>query len=263
MAPSSTCGVVATASPQSMLAKATEALVEAVKATGEGPNEFALYLLELLEVSAKISELSDVKAAAKQTAVSSEAKKWQELSLLTLQFCADGLNEQQSKLVRNIGDMASKGASLSRSTATAISAGPSPALPSVLDMLASIPIMHDPEPRSKARTPPPAMEPPPEPKLVPTQIQKGSQAPRTQTVHSSQQKPRATQAPGTPPKSAAKGKAKSKQQALKQQAKQGIGRAVAQPNHGSPGLSPEAAEFHPVSTPPSKMPNFDCYDEER
>jgi len=252
-------------SQQHMLAKATEALLDAVKATGEGPSEFALYLLELIEVSAKINELSDVKAAAKQTAVSNEAKKWQELSLLTLQFCADGLNEQQKKLARQVTDMAGKGASLSRSAATAIAGGPAPALTSVSSMLAALPRMPDLETQSKAQMPMPAMAPPPRPKPTPQSGQKSAQV-----LQASQTKPPAAAgAADSPAKSVAKGKAKAKQQVSKQ-AKQAAKRTAAQQPVGSQQLSTAAPEFHPDSATTqacaaaaaSRLPNFDCYDDE-
>merc|ERR1719235_1192549 len=95
-------------------------------------------ILELLENSAKLSELSAAKSLAQEAPTSGEAKKWHELSLVTMQFCADGLAEQQRRLVKTVTGLSSKGASFSRHGTPAL-AGSDVVQPSLTSIVASLP----------------------------------------------------------------------------------------------------------------------------
>jgi len=101
-----------TASPQGLIAQAAEQLSLAISESGQGPNDFARALLDLMEVSAKVVEFDEMQAAASVEAKSDEAKQWQEISLLTLKYCRQSLIEQQQRSIKAVSDMAEQGASL-------------------------------------------------------------------------------------------------------------------------------------------------------
>lgn len=104
-----------------LLAEAAQKLMTAVQDTGLAePTPFATALLELIESSAKLQEFDDMAAEAKtKQSVSEEAQTWQQISLMTLQFCREGMVDRQQKALQKVMEMASQGASLSTPGAAA------------------------------------------------------------------------------------------------------------------------------------------------
>jgi len=95
-----------------MLLNAVQKLSDTVKETGAAPNEFAKKLLELMELSAKIQQFDDVAALASQEAESDEARKWQEISMMTLKHCSAHLLEQRQRTLEELQTLAQNGGSL-------------------------------------------------------------------------------------------------------------------------------------------------------
>lgn len=148
-----------TASSQQLLGQAAEQLVQAVRATGQAPNDFAEALLDLVEVLAKVAEFDEMAAAASVEAASDEAKQWQEISLLTLTFCRQSLVEEQQRAIKKVCAFAEQGASLFKNLEVAA--------PTVEGSKVS-PAAAVPEPAPCARPPgvwatkpPPGLAPPP------------------------------------------------------------------------------------------------------
>merc|ERR550514_1001615 len=98
--------------PQTIMAEAAEKLLEAVREVGSSPSPFAVALLELMEYSTKLQQFDDMLEDAKKEASSDEAKTWQQISLITLQYCRQGLVEKQQRAMRTVCDLAAQGATL-------------------------------------------------------------------------------------------------------------------------------------------------------
>lgn len=126
-----------------ILMQASNKLEEAMKEVGS-PNEFAILLQELLEVSTKVAQFNEMAFAAEQAAISEEAQTWKEISMMTLQHCRTQLVDRQRSLIEQLQVLSEDGASLSRSVAPSaattgakvtsevkLSAGPPPGLSSV------------------------------------------------------------------------------------------------------------------------------------
>merc|ERR1719161_328350 len=75
--------------------------------TADAQGQVAADLLTLVDVAAKIAELDNLasKAAEVTPSTNSEAKKWQELSLQTMQFSRDTLVKQQQICIGRLGDV--------------------------------------------------------------------------------------------------------------------------------------------------------------
>jgi len=85
-------------SSQQVLAQAAQQLLEAVRnGNGAEPSPFAVAVLDLMEHSSKLQEYEQMMVLAKQEAESEEARTWQQVSLMTLQYCQKGLVEQQQQ----------------------------------------------------------------------------------------------------------------------------------------------------------------------
>lgn len=95
-----------------MLASAAQQLQESVKQVGTaGP--FALAMLEVIESTAKLQEFDEMAASAQNnSATGEEAQTWREISLMTLQYCRQGLVERQNAAVKQVCELAEQGASL-------------------------------------------------------------------------------------------------------------------------------------------------------
>lgn len=104
---------VVEASSQQVLAQAAQQLLEAVRQNdGAKPSPFAVALLDLMEHSSKLQEYDQMLSVAQQTAESEEAKTWQQVSLMTLQYCQKGLVEQQQRALTTILQLTHEGDSL-------------------------------------------------------------------------------------------------------------------------------------------------------
>jgi len=97
---------------QQILVQAVEKLSTAVQEVGTAPNCFATKLLELLEVSTKISQFDELADAANAETTSAEAKQWRDISLMTMQHARTHLVEQQQRLVEELRALSDSGASL-------------------------------------------------------------------------------------------------------------------------------------------------------
>lgn len=153
MAPSGTI-----AGSQQHIAQAAEQLVQAVRATGQGPNDFAKALLDLIEVLAKVAEFDEMAAAANVEAESDEAKQWQEISLLTLKFCREGLIDEQQRAIKKVCSFAEQGACLFDNLTIKEP-------PADVDKVASAAVVANPAPLTPpgvwAKKPPPGLAAPP------------------------------------------------------------------------------------------------------
>jgi hypothetical protein len=138
---------VAEISSQQVLAQAAQKLLDAVRDNEAEPSPFATALLELMEHSSKLQEYEQMMAAAQQEASSEEAKTWQQVSLMTLQYCHKGLIEQQQRTLERVTQLVDKGETLFHTSP--------PALPAAQDATAQ----EDVEPE------PPSMPPPPPSKM--------------------------------------------------------------------------------------------------
>merc|ERR1719335_744501 len=104
---------VAEVPPQQVLAQAAQQLLDAVRQNdGAEPSPFALALLDLMEHSSKLHEYDEMVTVAQQTAESEEAKTWQQVSLMTLQYCQKGLIEQQQRTLQKVTELVEKGETL-------------------------------------------------------------------------------------------------------------------------------------------------------
>lgn len=101
---------------QEVLAQASKKLEEALKEVGP-PNEFAILLQELLEVSTKVAQFDEMTFAATAAAISEEAQTWKEISMMTLQHCRMQLIDRQRSLIQQLQVLSQDGASLSKITA--------------------------------------------------------------------------------------------------------------------------------------------------
>eukprot|EP00746_Dinoflagellata_sp_MGD_P011045 gnl/MRDRNA2_/MRDRNA2_123042_c0_seq1.p1 gnl/MRDRNA2_/MRDRNA2_123042_c0~~gnl/MRDRNA2_/MRDRNA2_123042_c0_seq1.p1 ORF type:complete len:238 (-),score=70.62 gnl/MRDRNA2_/MRDRNA2_123042_c0_seq1:42-755(-) len=151
-----------------ILMKASNKLEEAMKEVGS-PNEFAILLQELLEVSTKVAQFNEMAFVAEQAAISEEAQTWKEISMMTLQHCRTQLVDRQRSLIEQLQVLAEEGASLSRSVApptlttgaevaskvesTHASGSPPPGLPSVPTCAYPSPIQFDGSSSKKAAAP--------------------------------------------------------------------------------------------------------------
>merc|ERR1719191_488330 len=79
---------------------------------GAAPNDFAKDLLELLEVSTKINGFDEMAVADESETSSEEAKKWRQISLMTMQHARKHLVQQQQNLVEKLHGLSMSGASL-------------------------------------------------------------------------------------------------------------------------------------------------------
>jgi len=144
-------------SSQELLAQAAEKLSSAITGAGAAPNDFAMSLLELLEVSTKINQFDEMASAAEAETASDEAQKWREISLMTMQHARAHLVEQQQRLIEQLRGSSESGASLFKNAIQtpevkpAITAAVKPAsgLPSPV------------KPAQKAVQPPPGLATPP------------------------------------------------------------------------------------------------------
>lgn len=103
---------VAEVSSQQVLAQAAQQLLNAVRENGAEPSPFAVALLDLMEHSSKLQEYEQMLAVANQEAESEEAKTWQQVSLMTLQYCQKGLVEQQQRALQKVTKLMDQGDSL-------------------------------------------------------------------------------------------------------------------------------------------------------
>lgn len=102
-----------TTSSQQFLAQAAQKLSSAIAEAGTtAPNEFAMNLVELLEVSTKINEFDEMASAANAETTSEEAQKWREISLMTMQHAKAHLVDQQQRLIEGLQGLTDSGASL-------------------------------------------------------------------------------------------------------------------------------------------------------
>lgn len=101
-------------SSKQLLAQAAQKLMTAVHETGLAqPTPFADALLELIESSSKLQEFDDMAMEAKtRQSESEEAQTWQQISLMTLQFCREGMVDRQQKALQKVMELASQGATL-------------------------------------------------------------------------------------------------------------------------------------------------------
>eukprot|EP00746_Dinoflagellata_sp_MGD_P165314 gnl/MRDRNA2_/MRDRNA2_94514_c0_seq1.p1 gnl/MRDRNA2_/MRDRNA2_94514_c0~~gnl/MRDRNA2_/MRDRNA2_94514_c0_seq1.p1 ORF type:complete len:228 (-),score=79.00 gnl/MRDRNA2_/MRDRNA2_94514_c0_seq1:131-814(-) len=132
-------------SSQQVLAQAAQKLLDAVSENDAEPSPFATALLELMEHSSKLHEYEQMMAVAQQEASSDEAKTWQQVSLMTLQYCHKGLVEQQQRTLQRVTDLVEKGDTLFQAS--------SPALPDAQDTAD----------QDDAKLVPPSTPPPPPP----------------------------------------------------------------------------------------------------
>jgi hypothetical protein len=95
-----------------LLAEAAQKLSSAITEVGAAPNEFAVSLLELLEVSTKINDFDEMASAANAETTTEEAQKWREISLMTMQHARTHLVEQQQKMIDQLHKFSESGASL-------------------------------------------------------------------------------------------------------------------------------------------------------
>jgi len=105
-----------TQTAQEILAQASKKLNEAIKEVGP-PNDFAVLLQELLEVSAKVAQFDEMASAAGEEASSEEAQTWKEISMMTLLHCRTQLVDRQRTLVEQLQGLSADGASLSKTAA--------------------------------------------------------------------------------------------------------------------------------------------------
>lgn len=93
------------------LPEMTAAVRELCKA---GVTPFAETLLMLLEVTVQLTELDGTsqEASTGYDGESAEARKWREISATTLQFCRDGLVEQQLRAIEKLQELSARGGSL-------------------------------------------------------------------------------------------------------------------------------------------------------
>jgi len=103
---------VAQISSQQVLAQAAQQLLDAVRENGAEPSPFAEALLELMEHSSKLQEYEGMMSVANQEAKSDEAKTWQQVSLMTLQYCQKNLVEQQQRALQKVTQLLEQGESL-------------------------------------------------------------------------------------------------------------------------------------------------------
>lgn len=96
---------------QEVLEQASKKLNEAIKEVG-APNDFAILLQELLEVSSKVAQFDEMASSAKEEASSEEAQAWKEISLMTLQHCRAQLIDRQQHLIEKLQGLSETGASL-------------------------------------------------------------------------------------------------------------------------------------------------------
>merc|ERR1719213_1195544 len=103
---------VAQISSQQVLAQAAQQLLDSVRENGAEPSPFAVALLELMEHSFKLQEYENMMTVANQEAKSDEAKTWQQVSLMTLQYCQKNLVEQQQRALLKVTQLVDQGESL-------------------------------------------------------------------------------------------------------------------------------------------------------
>jgi len=103
---------VAQISSQQVLAQAAQQLLDSVRENGAEPSPFAVALLELMEHSSKLQEYENMMTVANQEAKSDEAKTWQQVSLMTLQYCQKNLVEQQQRALQKVTHLVEQGESL-------------------------------------------------------------------------------------------------------------------------------------------------------
>jgi len=99
-------------SSQQVLAQAAQKLLDSVRENGAEPSPFAVALLDLMEHSSKLQEYEQMMVLARQDAESEEAKTWQQVSLMTLEYCQKGLIEQQQRALQNVTQLLEKGETL-------------------------------------------------------------------------------------------------------------------------------------------------------
>lgn len=101
---------------QEVLSRASKKLNDAIKEVGS-PNDFAILLQELLQVSTKIAQFDEMTSAAEEEASSEEAQTWKEISMMTLQHCRTQLVDRQRLLIEKLQGLSETGASLHTSPA--------------------------------------------------------------------------------------------------------------------------------------------------
>eukprot|EP00746_Dinoflagellata_sp_MGD_P161658 gnl/MRDRNA2_/MRDRNA2_88884_c0_seq1.p1 gnl/MRDRNA2_/MRDRNA2_88884_c0~~gnl/MRDRNA2_/MRDRNA2_88884_c0_seq1.p1 ORF type:complete len:240 (+),score=64.68 gnl/MRDRNA2_/MRDRNA2_88884_c0_seq1:179-898(+) len=141
-----------TTSSQQYLAQAAQKLSSAIAEAGAAPNEFALNLVELLEVSTKINEFDEMASAANAETTTEEAQKWREISLMTMQHARTHLVEQQQRLIEQLRTSSESGASLYKGPVQSAEVEP--------DVMAVKPHLEV-KPAEMAVQPPPGMAGPP------------------------------------------------------------------------------------------------------
>lgn len=110
---------------QQILLQAAKQLQDAVKETGSSAGPFAMALLEVIESSSKLQEFDEMaKSAQENEAAGEEAQTWREISLMTLQYCRQGLVEQQRAASMKVCELAAQGASLCTKMEPALVAQP-------------------------------------------------------------------------------------------------------------------------------------------
>lgn len=117
MAPNDVANIAAS---QLLMVQAAQKLRDTVHESGQAPGPLAFAILELMENSAKLQQFDQMMAVAKQEAQSDEAKTWQDISLMTLKYCRQGLLEQQQRAVHNVCQLSEGGASLFPSSVPAV-----------------------------------------------------------------------------------------------------------------------------------------------
>lgn len=95
-----------------VLAQAAERLLDAVNENGSEPSPFAVALLDLMEYTSRLQEYEQMMSVAKQEATSEEAKTWQQVSLMTLQYCQKNLVDQQQRALLKVTQLVDQGESL-------------------------------------------------------------------------------------------------------------------------------------------------------
>jgi len=144
---------------QELIAQAVQKLSEATGGVSQPPTEFAASLLELLEVSAKISQFDEMNALSADEASSEEAQKWKEISMMTVKHCHAQLSEQQQRLIAKLHGLSQSGASLVKAPSIETAMKPEPKVPKPVVPQAKA--VKPPPKVSNSWAPPPGLSAPP------------------------------------------------------------------------------------------------------
>lgn len=242
-------------SSQELIAQAVQKLSEATGGVSQPPTEFAASLLELLEVSAKMSQFDEMNALSADEASSEEAQKWKEISMMTVKHCHAQLSEQQQRLIAKLHGLSQSGASLVKAPSIETAMKPEPKVPTPVVPQAKA--VKPPPKVSNSWAPPPGLSAPPG--LAPPPglssagtARKGSAAPED-VEYTSVKK----QAPWN-----LKKQAKAQAQApVKQEVEDGwTVKKAAKPSPYKATPTKQAAPVAPATTASSVFLNFDAYD---